>query len=52
LAFYLTERLLELAEAERELEAAKRLSDLRAAAKKLNRARAELRWFEEAAKKV
>jgi hypothetical protein len=34
-------------EAERELEAAKRLSDARAAAKKLQRARAELRWFEE-----
>jgi hypothetical protein len=34
-------------EAEQELDGAKRLSDVRAAAKKLNRARAELQWLED-----
>jgi hypothetical protein len=37
-------------EAERELEAAKRLSEVRVAAKKLNRARAELQWSDDETK--
>jgi hypothetical protein len=37
----------ELKEAERELEAASRLCDVRAAAKKLNRARIELQWLDD-----
>jgi F0F1-type ATP synthase epsilon subunit len=36
----------ELEEAERKLDAAKRLSEVRAAARKLQRARAELGWLE------
>jgi hypothetical protein len=40
-------RLMKAVEdAERELDAAKRLSELRAAAAKLNRARAELQWLD------
>jgi hypothetical protein len=37
-------------EAERELEAAKRISEVRVAAKKLNRARAELQWSDDETK--
>jgi hypothetical protein len=37
----------ELKEAERELEATSRLCDVRAAAKKLNRARIELQWLDD-----
>jgi hypothetical protein len=34
-------------DAERELDAAKRISEMNRAAKKLNRARQELQWFDE-----
>jgi hypothetical protein len=40
----------ELQEAERELDAATRLSEVWAAARKLNRARSELRWLDDAEK--
>ena len=40
----------QLAEAERELDAAKRISEMNRAAKKLNRARRELQWFDEEGK--